>query len=206
METQLKAELDRLRFVTTQARKADESETKKAAQQIKHLEAELATVRAKAEDARTRRERGQRAPELRAQMAEMREAAAQHARAAAAEAVLRLLPRGHSSADRRHHAVPVAERSEDRAASPKKITRAQQPGLSQLVAAQAAGPVAVENASILEEPEESIAASRNVRRHAKWALPVAACLLLVTNTGTRISTVARLVQTDEKPTASSSNL
>jgi hypothetical protein len=54
-----------------------------------------------------------------------------------------------------------------------------------------------------EETEEStsVFTAENVRRHAKWALPVAACLLLVTTTGTAINTVARLVSTAEKPPA-----
>ena len=46
VEAQLKAELDRLKFVATQTRKADESETRRATDQIKHLEGELARVHA----------------------------------------------------------------------------------------------------------------------------------------------------------------
>ena len=42
-------------------------------------------------------------------------------------------------------------------------------------------------------------ADLHLRRHAKWALPIAACLLLVTNTGTAISTVARFVARAEEP-------
>jgi hypothetical protein len=61
----------------------------------------------------------------------------------------------------------------------------------------------VENAADPDEQGESvaasIAASINVRRHAKWALPTAACLILVTNTGTAISTFARFVKTEERP-------
>jgi hypothetical protein len=41
----------------------------------------------------------------------------------------------------------------------------------------------------------------NVRRHAKWVVPVAACLLLVSSTGTAINTVARFVKPAEKPPA-----
>ena len=50
-----------------------------------------------------------------------------------------------------------------------------------------------------EEETEAAGAGIDYRRHAKWALPVAACLLLVTNTGTAISTVSRFVTTGEKP-------
>ena len=77
-----KAELDRLKFVATQTRKADESESRRATDQIKQLEGELARVHAQAEE-----RQAAQLEELRAQMAEMREAAAQQARTAAAEAV-----------------------------------------------------------------------------------------------------------------------
>ena len=78
----MKAELDRLKFVATQTRKADESETRRATDQIKQLEGELARVHAQAEE-----RQAAQLEELHAQMAEMREAAAQQARTAAAEAV-----------------------------------------------------------------------------------------------------------------------
>ena len=64
-------------------------------------------------------------------------------------------------------------------------------------------PVAVEEPVEIEEeePEEPASIGPDLRRHAKWALPVAACLLLVTSTGTAISTVARFVGPEEKPPA-----
>ena len=47
---------------------------------------------------------------------------------------------------------------------------------------------------------EEEGAGIDYKRHAKWALPVAACLLLlVTGTGTAISTVSRYVTPAEKP-------
>jgi hypothetical protein len=195
VEIQLKADLDRLRFVTAQTRKADESETRKAALQIKQLEAELATVRAKAEA-----RKGDEFEELRAQITEMREAAAQHARAAAAEAVAAEVAR----ATMRPTAVIAQFPS-------GAVTRINPPAEAiaqsgsrdylSLWQPRPPEPVAVENATVLEVPVVSIAVSSNIRRHAKWAVPVAACLLLVANTGTAISTVARFVQTDERPTA-----
>ncbi len=52
-----------------------------------------------------------------------------------------------------------------------------------------------------EEVPEVEGPAIDYRRHAKWALPVAACLLLVTitGTGTAVSTVTSLVTPDEKP-------
>jgi hypothetical protein len=196
VEAQLKAELDRLRFVTTQARKADESETKKAAQQIKQLEAELATVRAKAEERKTNE-----LEELRAQMAEMREAAAQHARAAAADAVAAAVAaaaprptavitqfptREVARAEPPHVDEPTSDRSSRDYLSlwqPKTPTHVDEPE---------------EVSEVDEEPGESFVSAANMRRHAKWALPVAACLILVTNTGTAIDAVSKLLAREEK--------
>ncbi|RPI53947.1 MAG: PEGA domain-containing protein [Acidobacteria bacterium] len=195
VETQLKAELDRLKFITAQARKADESETKKAAQQIKHLEAELATVHAKAQE-----HKGNELEDLRAQMAEMREAAAQHARSAAAEAVAAAV----AAAAPRPSAViaqfPPREstRIEPAPVEPKGHERDSRDYLS-LWQPKAASPVEVEDIAEPDDSEESFVSAVNVRRHAKWALPVAACLILVTNTGTAISTVTELVKTEARP-------
>ncbi len=198
VETQLKAELDRLKFITAQARKADESETKKASQQIKHLEAELASMRAKAEA-----HKGNELEELRTQMAEMREAAAQHARNAAAEAVAAAV----AAAAPRPSAViaqfPPRESTkiELQALEPAVHERVGRDYLS-LWQPKAAQPDEVEEISESDEPEESFlsaVSAVDVRRHAKWALPVAACLLLVTNTGTAISTVSQMVKTEERP-------
>ena len=199
MEAQLKNELDRLRFVTTQARKADASETKKAAQQIKQLEAELANVRAKAEE-----RKNHEVEELRTQMAEMREAAAQHARTAAAEAVAAAV----AAATPRPPAVvtqfPTREVAKIALQEVEEETgdRGRRDYLSLWSPRPAAPPVEID-----EEPEEeglgerflSAVSAVNVRQHAKWALPVAACLIVVTNTGTAISTMSKLFQSDEKP-------
>jgi hypothetical protein len=61
---------------------------------------------------------------------------------------------------------------------------------------EADGPVAPHD-------ERETGAGIDYRRHAKWALPVAACLLLVTGSGMAISTVTStvtsLVTPDEKP-------
>jgi hypothetical protein len=197
VETQLKAELERLKFVTAQARKADESETKKAAKQIKHLEAELATVRAKAEERKVND-----LEELRVQMAEMREAAAQHARAAAAEAVAAAV----AAAAPRTTAViaqfPAREMTRPEVAEVEEETdgRDSRDYLS-LWQSKGAAPVEADEDQEDEDEEESVVSAVNVRRHAKWALPVAACLILVTNidTGNAISTVAEFVKTEENP-------
>jgi len=196
VETQLKAELERLRFVTAQTRKSDESETKKAAQQIKQLEAELASVRAKAEE-----HKGNELEELRAQMAEMREAAAQHARAAAADAVAAAV----AAATPTRPAANVAQfpareiaKIEPQEVEGETHERGSRDYLS-LWQPKPEAPVEVDEEPEPDEPEESFVSAANVRRHAKWALPVAACLLLVTNTGTAISTVTQLVQPEPRP-------
>jgi hypothetical protein len=209
-ESQLKSELDRLRFVAAQARKADESETRKASEQIKQLERELASVHAKAEQRQVAE-----LEELRTQMAEMREAAAHHARTAAAEAVaaevarataqssegapprlnvIRMQPRPSHPAPL---AVPPVEMREAPAAQAEDTGREPERRGDYLSLWQPAAPV--EEAT--EEPEEEVDRAIDFRRHAKWALPVAACLLLVTNTGTAISTVARFVGPAAKPPA-----
>jgi hypothetical protein len=195
VEIQLKADLDRLRFVTAQTRKADESEIKKTAQHIKQLEAELEVVRAKAEV-----RKGDEFEELRAQITEMREAAAQHARAAAAEAVAAEVAR----ATTRPTAV-IAQfpaRAVPKADPPiEAIAESDKRDYLSLWQPKPPPPVVTESIPVVEERGASIAESINVRRHAKWAVPVAACILLVTNTGTAISTVARFVQKEDKPTA-----
>jgi hypothetical protein len=215
-EAQLKAELDRLKFVATQTRKADESEARRATDQIKQLEGELARVHAQAEE----RQKAQLA-ELHAQMAEMREAAAQQARAAAAEALAsaRANAPAHDSMPRRLNVVRMQPRVASQDAAPREAAAREvqhvaldtQPAASPSTAGdyyslfQPAGAPAQE-----EQPEEESASWRewtawaadiDYRRHAKWALPVAACLLLVTNTntGTAITTVARYVTPEEKP-------
>ena len=209
VEAQLKAELDRLKFVATQTRKADESEARRATDQIKQLEGELARVHAQAEE-----RQAAQLEELRAQMAEMREAAAQQARAAAAEAVASEVARAAAQANNAAPRKPNVVRMQPRAG-------AQSPPASEVAAREiekvAAAPHAEERsspagdyyslfqpttASALEpadEQTETAGAGIDYRRHAKWALPVAACLLLVTNTGTAISTVTRFVTPDEKP-------
>jgi CheY-like chemotaxis protein len=195
VETQLKAELDRLKFIAAQARKADESETKKASQQIRQLEAELASVRAKAEE-----HKGHELEELRAQMVEMREAAAQHARAAAAEAVAAAVAAAAPKPSAVIAQFPVREaaRVEPLRFEPEPQQRDSRDYLS-LWQPKSPPPVEVEEADDLDEPEESFVSAVNMRRHAKWALPVAACLILVTNTGTAISTVSELVKAEAKP-------
>jgi hypothetical protein len=210
VEAQLQAELERLKFVATQTRKADESESRRATDQIRQLEGELARVHAQAEE-----RQAAQLEELGAQMADMREAAAQQARAAAAEAVasevaraavqstsasqrkpniIRMLPKSPSQdfsparqpAAREIEKVIVALQSEERSAPSGDYYSLFQPT----------------NQAAPEPPEEqteTAGAGIDYRRHAKWALPVAACLLLVTNTGTAISTVTRFVTPDEKP-------
>jgi hypothetical protein len=200
MEAQLKNELDRLKFITTQARKADASETKKATQQIKQLEAELASVRAKAEESKNHE-----VQELRAQMAEMREAAAQHARAAAAEAVAAAV----AAAAPRPTAViaqfPAREvpKVELEPVEEETPSRDRRDYLSLWSPRAASSAEAEEEEAVPDEPRESFVSTVDVRRHAKWALPIAACLLLVTNASTAISTfsssVSKFVTTEEKP-------
>jgi hypothetical protein len=209
VEAQLKAELDRLKFVATQTRKADESESRRATDQIKQLEVELARVHAEAEE-----RQAVQLEELRVQMADMREAAAQQARAAAAEAVAsevaRAAAQSNSAAPRKPNIVrmpsrvaaqdppargAVARDIEEVAQVPQFEERSSPSGdyysLFQSTTAPAEQPA--------EEETEMTGGGIDYRRHAKWALPVAACLLLVTNTGTAISTVARFVTPAEKP-------
>jgi hypothetical protein len=63
-----------------------------------------------------------------------------------------------------------------------------------------------EEESESDEPRESFVSADTMRRHAKWALPIAACLLVVTNASTAISTfssgfssVSKFVTPEEKP-------
>jgi len=216
-EAQLKSELDRLRFVAAQARKADESETRKAAEQIKQLERELATVHAKAEERQIAQ-----LEELRTQMTEMRDAAAQHARTAAAEAVATEVARATAQSSEgapRLNVIRMQPRAQQPAAAGSGF---EVPGSPFAVESAPAAPVEASEASAEpqprgdylslwqpaapvaeapEEPDEEEARPMDFRRHARWALPVAACLLLVTNTGTAISTVARFVGPAAKPPA-----
>ena len=198
MEAQLKNELDRLKFITTQARKADASETKKAAQQIKQLEAELASVRAKAEERKNKE-----VAELRAQMAEMRQAAAQHARQAAADAVAASV----AAATPRPTAVvaqfPTREvaRVEPEEVEEATHERGRRDYLS-LWQPKPSPPVEEPEEPVAGEPHERFVSAEQVRRHAKWALPAAACLILVVNTGPMaISTVSSLFEfeSEKKP-------
>lgn len=213
VEAQLKAELDRLKFVATQSRKADESESRKATDQIKQLEGELARVHAQAEQ-----RQAAQLEQLRAQMAEMREAAAHQARAAAAEALATEAARAAAQAEaapRRPNVVRMQPRivvQEQRAKGPA----AEEPQEYIAPSKPHATPSSADYYSLFQSantppappPVEeasagfgAFAASIDYRRHAKWALPIAACLLLVTNTntGTAISTVARFVKPAEKP-------
>ena len=208
VEHQLKADIERLRFVTAQTRKADETETKRAAQLIKQLEAELATVRAKAEE-----RKGNELEEIRAQMVEMREAAAEHARAAAAEAIAAEVARATAQAAA---AVPVPRPTAVITQFPfpirDEVDEVEDEDEEDVVAerhvsdylrlwdTQTPAPVRPADVDQSEAPLESLVAAENLRRHAKWALPLAACLLVVANTGTAISTVTSLVRPDERPT------
>ena len=144
-------------------------------------------------------------------MADMREAAAQQARTAAAEAVASEVARAaaqSNSAQRKPNIIRMQPRAgaHDRPAS--KVAARE-------IEKVAAAPHAEERSSpsgdyyslfqpttaaALEPGEEQTAgAGIDYRWHAKWALPVAACLLLVTNTGRAISTVSRFVTPAEKP-------
>ncbi len=208
-EAQLQAELDRLKFVATQTRKADESETRRAADQIRHLEGELARVHAQAEE-----RQAAQLETLRAQMAEMREAAAQQARTAAAEAVASEVARTTAQTNQWTPRKPNVVRMQPRPAPPEPAERhvpevaveEEAVEAPQRVASTASGdyyslfqslsPVA---AAPIDEDGDDDGAGIDYKRHAKWALPVAACLLLVTGTGTAISTVTRLVTPEERP-------
>jgi hypothetical protein len=214
VEAQLKAELDRLKFVATQTRKADESESRKAADQIRQLEGELARVHAQAE-----RRQAAQLEELKTQMAEMREAAAHQARAAAAEAVASEVARATAHAQDAPRRLNVV-RMQPRAAAPdppsKEIERAVEDLAESFDHGQSASAASSDYYSLFtaaEAPEkgapEPVAedfewpwADIDYKRHAKWALPIAACLLLVTVTGTSraVSTVTDLVTPDEKKT------
>ncbi len=204
-ETQLKAEIDRLKFVAAQSRKSDESEVRKAADQIKQLERELATVHAK-----TEQRHQTQLDDLRQQMADLREAAAQHARNAAAQAVASEVARVQAEVEAAQPKLNVV-RMQPRHQAPMSVAAP--------IAVPVREPVAVAAGdsrelrgdyyslwhesepaeAVVEEPqaqpdpdEEPAEPPIDFRRHAKWALPAAACLLLVVNTST-ISTVARLV-------------
>ena len=222
VEAQLKAELDRLKFVATQTRKADQSEARKATDQIKQLEGELARVHAQAEE-----RQAAQLEELRAQMAEMREAAAHQARAAAAEAVASEVARAAAhaaeSAPRRLNVVrmpqrPAAVEPPAREVAPRIVRepRPRREAVARVVEEivetrqQESASGSGEYMSLFNEADGPVArhdeerepgAGIDYRRHAKWALPVAACLLLVTGSGTAISTVTRFVtpDPDEKP-------
>ncbi|HKY21886.1 MAG TPA: PEGA domain-containing protein [Vicinamibacterales bacterium] len=210
-EAQLKSELDRLRFVATQARKADESETKKAAEQIKQLERELASVHAKAEERQVTQ-----LEELRAQMAEMREAAAQHARTAAAEAVASEVARASAQSSSGTQQKLNVIRMQPRTATPAPVVvvppvETPAPPAAEVgenLEAQASAdylslwrPSALAEETVAEESADEAREPVNYRRHAKWALPAAACLILVANTGTAISTLARFAGPGETPPA-----
>ena len=208
-EAQLKAELDRLKFVATQARKADQNEAKRATDQIKQLEGELARVHAQAEQ-----RQAAQLEDLRTQMAEMREAAAQQARAAAAEAVASEVARANAhaseSAPRRLNVVRMQPRIAAPEPAARDAARHEVQDFGEPVQAESAStasgdylklfqPSEAQAPKHIDEEPETFATGIDYRRHAKWALPVAACLLLVTGTGTAISTVARFVKTEEKP-------
>ena len=208
VETQLKAELDRLKFISTQTRKADESESRRATDQIKQLEGELERVHAQAEQRQTAQ-----LEEMRAQMAEMREGAAQQARAAAAEAVASEVARAAAQSKEASSRKPnivrmplrvVAQDSPARQLAAREIEEAAEaphPGQRSPSGDYYSlfQPTTAPAQQSAEEDTEVAGVRIDYRRHAKWALPVAACLLLVTNTGTAISTVARFVKTGEKP-------
>ena len=209
VEAQLKAELDRLKFVATQARKADQNEAKKATDQIKQLEGELARVHAQAEQ-----RQAAQLQDLRTQMAEMREAAAQQARAAAAEAVASEVARANAhaneSAPRRLNVVRMQPRVPMPEQPVRAVARPQVQEMGEPVQAAPASATCGDYLKFFQANEaqapkrievepELVGAGIDYKRHAKWALPVAACLLLVTGTGTAISTVARFVKTEEKP-------
>ena len=213
IEAQLKSELERLRVVSAQARKADENETRKSAEQIKKLEAELARVHKAGEE-----RQAAEVKELRAQMAEMREAAAKQARAAAAEAVASQVARAAAHADsaprklnvvrmpaRLSQLQPIGAAPEPPGASPPSrlqpvdTTPSQEPRGDYYNLWQ---PTAGTDDPV-EEPVEAGQSRFDYKRHAKWALPVAACLLLVTTAGTAISTsissVTDFVAADDEP-------
>jgi PEGA domain len=209
VEAQLQAELDRLKFVAAQTRKADQSESRRATDQIKQLEDELARVHAQAEE-----RQAAQLEELRVQMADMREAAAQQARAAAAEAVASEVARAaaQSNSQRKPNIIRMQSRAGVQAPPAREVAARE-------IEKVAAAPHSEERSSPsgdyyslfqpttpalepAEEHTETAGAGIDYRRHAKWALPVAACLLLIlliTNTGTAISTVSRFVTPAEKP-------
>jgi PEGA domain len=210
-EAQLKAELDRLKFAATQTRKADETGARRATEQIKQLEGELARVHAQAEE-----RQAAQLEELRTQMAEMREAAAQQARAAAAEAVAsevaRTTAHANESAPRKLNVVRMQPRVAAQEPPAREIERAVEE-FAQSVTNEPPPAPPSDYYSLFQQPaapeEEPVVEKFEMpvididyRRHAKWALPVAACLLLVTITGTgrAVSTVTSLVTPDEKST------
>jgi hypothetical protein len=209
VETQLQAELDRLKFVAAQTRRADESESRRATDQIKQLESELARVHAQADE-----RQAAQLEELRVQMADMREAAAQQARAAAAEAVASEVARAAAQSNNASQRKPNIIRMQPKAGaqdSPARQAAAREiEKVAAIVQSEERSAPSGDYYSLFQptnqpapaqadEQTESAGAGIDYRRHAKWALPVAACLLLVTNTGTAISTVTRFVTPDEKP-------
>jgi hypothetical protein len=184
---------------------------RKAADQIKRLERELATVHAKTEQ----RQQAQ-LEELRQQMAELREAAALHARNAAAEAVASEVARVQAQTEAAQPKLNVV-RMQPRHQPPGPTPMATiaeptpEPGVVSANGSsgsggdyyslwQASEPVEAPIEEPEDEDDEPGEARIDFRRHAKWALPAAACLLLVVNTGT-ISTVARLVGPSPEPPA-----
>jgi hypothetical protein len=201
-EAQLKGEIDRLRFVATQTRKADEAESMRAAEQVQQLERDLAMVHAKAEE-----RQAAQLEEMRAQMAAMREAAAQQARAAAADAIASEVARTaarSSEVARKLHVVRVQPKTSPVPAQLAPVRTSVSPDLvfeDEAADAQPRGdyyqlwqPPPVPPEAPLEEPEVVEPTPIDFRRYAKWAaLPVAACLLLATNTGTAIDTVTQMV-------------
>ncbi len=142
-------------------------------------------------------------------MAEMREAAAQQARHAAAEAVAVAVaaaaPRSAVIAQFPPRETPqLAPRETPKIGlqpvEPTAHERDSRDYLSLWQPKPATKTVEVEDRPEPDDPEDRFVTAANMRRHAKWALPVAACLILVTNTGNAISTVSQLVKTEARPT------
>ena len=190
VETQLKAELERLRFVTTQTRKADESETRSATTD-QAARSRARAVRAKAEDRKGELE------ELRAQMAEMREAAAQHARAAAAEAVAAEVARTAarptpSSRSPRQRSRDRRSRAPERPPTRDEVPR--RPDYLSSLSRPTPQPVPADSTPQTDDRHERRGKSwrRSTSTPCEVGAAVAACLLLVTNTGTAISTVCAI--------------
>ena len=141
-------------------------------------------------------------------MAEMREAAAQQVRAAAAEAVKAEVARATVQAAA---AIPAArptaviaqfpareaarvELDEQEAEATRDVS-----DYLRLWESKAAKPAPVREAVEPQAPEAALVFAESARRYAKWALPVAGCLILVANTGTAINTVSSFLKPDERP-------